>query len=94
MSGTMYSSLRYLLPAQASGEEWSSRLAWMEMRGWCGDTLGGATEGKGWIGEGWEYRMLWRGIWANVSGSCSGTDIILCMAFTVIKLGYSTGITN
>lgn len=57
MSGTIYSSLRYLLPAQASGEEWSSRLAWMEMRG-CVEALGGAIEGKGWMGEGWEYRIL------------------------------------
>lgn len=57
MSGTMYSSLRYLLPAHASGAPWSSRLAYMLIRGWFG--LWGVTdrEGSGWIGEGWLYKI-------------------------------------
>lgn len=53
----MYSSLRYLLPAQASGEEWSSRLAWTEMRGSCGETFARAIEGNGWIGDGVGYKI-------------------------------------
>lgn len=57
MSGTMYSSLRYLLPEQARGEAWSSRLVKMEIRGCCGFDAGDAGDGderagSGWIGEG------------------------------------------
>lgn len=52
MSGTMYSSLRYLLPAQASGAAWSSRLAKREMRGWEGGGDEDDRVGRGWIGEG------------------------------------------
>ena len=70
MSGTMYSSLRYLLPAQASGEEWSSRLAKRE-------TAGAAlrlrlrflvSTGRGWMGEGDGYSRGYLGSFEKVSG--------------------------
>lgn len=46
----MYSNLRYLLPAHASGAEWSSRLAKMEIRGVCGSDDGDDGDEK--VGRG------------------------------------------
>lgn len=76
----MYSSLRYLLPAQASGAEWSSRFAKRETRGWFGVV---DRVGSGWIGDGDGYKIGWRGILAKAGGSWSGIDgneegIVLC----------------
>lgn len=68
----MYSSLRYLFPAQASGDPWSSRLAKMEMRGVLGVVLEEESVVSGWMGEGSGYKMGWRGIELKVGGSWMG----------------------
>jgi hypothetical protein len=52
MSGTMYSSLRYLLPAQASGAEWSSRLVKRDIWGVDGGGGGDGEEGDERVGRG------------------------------------------
>ena len=54
MSGNMYSSLRYLFPEQARGDDWSSRFAKTAIRGWLRGGFRGVREGRGWIGDGCE----------------------------------------
>lgn len=54
MSGTMYSSLRYLFPEQARGEDWSSRFAKTAILGWLRGGVLGVRDERGWIGDGWE----------------------------------------